>query len=96
MDSTPSNKRAKKSVATTSSQSQLITPGVMEAFDRTGTTDRNAMLIMSESTTQAGLVELTVPTEERIEISAELKKAKYAPILEEGKQKGWRVRCNIV
>ena len=26
----------------------MITPGVMEAFDRTGTTDRNAMIIMSE------------------------------------------------
>ena len=47
---TPAHKRPKRSVATAdeASHSELITPGVLEALDRTGTTDRNAMLIISE------------------------------------------------
>ena len=50
------------------------------------------MLLMSESTKQLGIIELTVPSENRIEVSSELKKAKYTPLAEEAKQKGWRVR----
>ena len=50
------------------------------------------MLLMSESTKQLGIIELTVPSENRIEVSSELKKAKYTPLAEGAKQKGWRVR----
>ena len=48
-------------------------------------------LIISRKTRQMAIIELTVPSEERIEISGELKRAKYAPIIEEGREKGWRV-----
>ena len=53
---------------------------------------RPDMIIVSESTKQLGIIELTVPNENRIEVSSEIKKAKYAPLAEEAKQKGWRVR----
>ena len=53
---------------------------------------RPDMILLSESTKQLGIIELTVPSENRIEVSSELKKAKYAPLAEEAKQKGWRVR----
>ena len=49
------------------------------------------MLLVSESTKRIGLVELTVPTEDRIEVSSELKKSKYAPLQEQGKVNGWNV-----
>ena len=49
------------------------------------------MVLVSQSTQQLGIVELTVPNENRIEVSSELKKAKYAPLVEEVRQKGWRV-----
>ena len=51
--------------------------------------------INSEEAKQLILIELTVPTEERIEISGELKKNKYTPILEEGKQKGGESACGL-
>ena len=57
------------------------------------TTDlRPDMVLISESTRQLGIIQLTVPNENRIEVSGELKKAKYAPTAEEGTRKGWRVR----
>ena len=52
---------------------------------------RPDMLLVSESTKRIGLVELTVPSEERIEVSGELKKSKYAPLQEQGKVNGWNV-----
>ena len=52
---------------------------------------RPDMLLVSESTKRIGLVELTVPSEDRIEVSGELKKAKYAPLQEQGKVNGWNV-----
>ena len=52
---------------------------------------RPDMVLVSQSTQQLGIVELTVPNENRIEVSSELKKAKYAPLVEEVRQKGWRV-----
>ena len=55
------------------------------------TNQRPDMILMSEGTKRVGLVELTVPSEERIEVSGELKKAKYAPLQEEGKANGWIV-----
>ena len=56
---------------------------------------RPDITITSEETKQLILIELTVPTEERIEISGELKKNKYTPILEEGKQKGGESACGL-
>ena len=52
---------------------------------------RPDMLLVSESTKRIGLVELTVPNEERIEVSGELKKSKYTPLQEQGKVNGWNV-----
>ena len=53
---------------------------------------RPDMILMSNRTKRIGLIELTVPSEERIEVSGELKKAKYTPLQEEGKSKGWKVQ----
>ena len=49
-------------------------------------------MLISDYTRQMGVIELTVPSEERIELSGELKRTKYAPLLEEGRQNGWKVR----
>ena len=50
-------------------------------------------IVMSSSATKSlGIVELTVPSEERIEVSGELKRSKYQEIAEEGKAKGWKVK----
>ena len=57
---------------------------------------RPDMLLVSESTKRIGLVELTVPTEDRIEVSSELKKSKYAPLQEQGKVNGWNVNIRAV
>ena len=56
------------------------------------TNQRPDMILSSESTKRMGLIELTVPSEDRVEVSGELKKAKYAPLQEQGKVKGWNVR----
>ena len=53
---------------------------------------RPDMILVSESTHQLGIIELTVPSEHRIEESNEMKNAKYAQIVEEARQKGWRVQ----
>ena len=55
------------------------------------TNKRPDMILVSESTKRIGLIELTVPSEERVEVSGELKKARYAPLQEEGKTRGWNV-----
>ena len=52
---------------------------------------RPDVIIVSKSAKQMIMVELTVPHEERIEVSGELKRSKYNPIVEEGKQKGWNI-----
>ena len=54
---------------------------------------RPDIIIVSAATRQMAIVELTVPTEERIEIAGESKRLKYEKIVHEGKQNGWRVRC---
>ena len=64
----------------------VIPPHIME------TPLRPDMLLVSERTKQLGIVELTVPSEERIEVSSELKKMKYAPIEEAATRRGWKVR----
>ena len=54
---------------------------------------RPDIIIVSSKTKQMGIVELTVPMEDRIEISGELKRNKYEKIVTEGRQNGWKVRC---
>ena len=53
---------------------------------------RPDMMLISWKTKQVGFIELTVPSEERIEVSGEIKKSKYEAIAIEGRQRGWRVR----
>ena len=53
---------------------------------------RPDMLLVSRSTKQMGIVELTVPSEERIEIAGELKRQKYEKIALDGKINGWSIR----
>ena len=53
---------------------------------------RPDMLLISDSTKRMGVVELTVPSEDRVEISGELKKSKYTVLQQEGKKQGWRVQ----
>ena len=53
---------------------------------------RPDMIVISKKTKQLGVIELTVPSEERIEVAAEGKKLKYAEIEEICKRRGWRCR----
>ena len=53
---------------------------------------RPDILLISDITKKVGIVELTVPGEERIEVSGELKRAKYAGLQEEGRKNGWLVQ----
>ena len=57
----------------------------------TQTNLRPDLVVMSEKKKMLGLMELTVPYEDRIEISGEIKKAKYKEIVEAGERKGWKV-----
>ena len=52
---------------------------------------RPDMLLVSRSSRRMGVIELTVPSEERIEVSSELKKTKYAGLQREGRRNGWAV-----
>ena len=67
---------------------QLKVPREVAATDL-----RPDMIITSFQNKQMYIVELTVPTEERIEVSGELKRTKYEVIISEGRKNGWRVRC---
>ena len=53
---------------------------------------RPDMVLLSENTKRVGIVELTVPSEERVELSGELKREKYEDLRREGERRGWRVR----
>ena len=53
---------------------------------------RPDLIMVSRKTKQIGILELTVPNEDRIEVSGELKRAKYEPIAHEARLKGWSVR----
>lgn len=53
---------------------------------------RPDMLLLSENTKRVGIVELTVPSEDRVELSGELKDAKYEDLKSEGERRVWRVR----
>ena len=53
---------------------------------------RPDITLISNQSKQIGIVELTVPNEDRIEISGELKRQKYEQIAQDGKLNGWRVK----
>ena len=53
---------------------------------------RPDLIIVSRKSKQMGIVELTVPNEDRIEVSGEIKRLKYEPIVQEGRRNGWRVK----
>ena len=53
---------------------------------------RPDIIILSERSKQMGIIELTVPSEERVEVSGELKRDKYETLAEAGKLNGWKVR----
>ena len=56
------------------------------------TDKRLDMILISTESKKVSLVELTVPSEERVEVSGELKKTKYAQLQHEGKTNGWNVQ----
>ena len=53
---------------------------------------RPDIVLISKSTKNVGIVELTVPSEERVELSGELKRTKYAGLKEEGRKNGWKMQ----
>ena len=57
------------------------------------TAQRPDMVITSRSTKTLILVELTVPWEDRIEVSHELKQAKYDDLVTQARQNGWHATC---
>ena len=52
---------------------------------------RPDLVVTSEKRKILGMMELTVPYEDRIEVSRELKKSKYQEIVSAGESKGWKV-----
>ena len=60
------------------------------------TTLRPDMILTSETTKQICIVELTVPREDRLEVSGELKKTKYEELKVGGEANGWRVTIRTV
>ncbi|XP_031418446.1 uncharacterized protein LOC105897391 [Clupea harengus] len=57
------------------------------------TTLRPDIVLVSESTKKAVLLELTVPWEDRLEEAFERKLSKYAGLVSDCQQAGWRARC---
>lgn len=57
---------------------------------------RPDMLLISETSKQIVLLELTIPWEDRIEEANERKRAKYAELVEECWNNGWRARCDPI
>ena len=53
---------------------------------------RPDMLLISETSKRMGVIELTVPSEDRVEVSGELKKTKYTVLQQEAKKNGWSVQ----
>ena len=53
---------------------------------------RPDIIMVSKQSKQLGIIELTVPSEDRVEVSGELKRLKYEQIVQEGRQNGWKVR----
>ena len=68
---------------------QVDLDGKLRVPERVAETNlRPDMILLSQSSKRMGIVELTVPSEERIEVSEELKREKYARIEAEGRQRG--------
>lgn len=59
----------------------------------TSTRLRPDMIIVSDSTKQLIILELTVPWEERMEEANERKRAKYQELVEECRSRGWKTYC---
>lgn len=60
------------------------------------TTLRPDMVLVSETSRQVVLLELTVPWEDRMEEAFERKRAKYEELAGECRSRGWRTRCNPI
>ncbi|XP_049897834.1 uncharacterized protein LOC126388657 [Epinephelus moara] len=60
------------------------------------TTLRPDMVLVSETTKQVVLLELTVPWEDRMEEAFERKRAKFEELAGECRSRGWRARCNPI
>lgn len=60
------------------------------------TTLRPDMLLISETSKHIVLLELTVTWKDRIEEANERKRAKYAELVEECQNNGWRARCEPI
>ncbi|KAK7913726.1 hypothetical protein WMY93_013937 [Mugilogobius chulae] len=60
------------------------------------TTLRPDMVLLSETTRQVLLLELTVPWEDRIEEAFERKRAKYRELVNQCRSQGWQARCNPI
>ena len=56
------------------------------------TNQRPDIVVSSDKEKLLGLIELTVPLEERIEVSGELKRDRYKEIVEAGEKKGWEIK----
>ena len=52
---------------------------------------RPDLILISNSTKRMGVMELTVPNEDRVEVANEMKRRKYATLQVEGKKRGWEV-----
>ena len=52
---------------------------------------RPDLVVTSEKKKMLGMMELTVPYEDRIEVSREMKRGKYQKIVDAGESKGWKV-----
>ncbi|KAK0144687.1 hypothetical protein N1851_016943 [Merluccius polli] len=60
------------------------------------TTLRPDLVLLSESTRQVVLLELTVPWEDRMEEVFERKRAKYEELVRECRRNSWKTRCNPI
>ena len=54
---------------------------------------RPDIVLVSETSKQVIMLELTVRWEERMEQARERKREKYAELVEESRNRGWRARC---
>ncbi len=56
------------------------------------TSKRPDMMLISKSSRSVGFIELTVPTEDRVEVSGELKKTRYQEIVKAATLNRWKVQ----
>ena len=52
---------------------------------------RPDLILVSDASKRMGVMELTVPNEDRVEVANEMKRMKYATLQVEGKKRGWTV-----